>query len=199
MVFPLMTVRLSAPLVAWWLPVLGVLLTGCGVGLLTVSAGELVAPTHSADSAVRSAVAVETIASRITPPAPAVGEACPGAGKVALATPTRSRRPADCLGAHLATAPVQRLADCDVRAAIVGLAVLALAGRGAGGDPAPGDDAVPREAEGLDLTAAVLYGPPDRRPQATQEALLEEWVPDGGRGRARDYLAETAAARFLTP
>jgi hypothetical protein len=95
---------------------------------------------------------------------------------------------------------VQRLAACgDIRDAIVGLVVLALAGRGAGGDPAPSAGAVPREAEGLDLAAAALYGPPDRRPQTTQEALLEEGVPDGGRGRNRDYLEETATTRFLAP
>jgi hypothetical protein len=199
MVFPSLIVRLSAPIGEWWLPGLGVLLMGCGVGLLSASAAELVAPIQSTDSAVRSTVAVESIASRVTPPAPAVSEAWSGPGKVALATPKRSRRLADCLGAHQATVPVQRLADCDVRAAIVGLAVLALAGRGAGGDPASGDGAVPRETEGLDLAAAALYGPPDRRPQATQEALPEEPVPDGGRGRARDYLEETAAARFLAP
>jgi hypothetical protein len=199
MVFPSLIIRLAAPIGEWWLPGLGVLLTGCGVGLLSVSAGELVAPTHPANPAIRSAVVVETIASRVTPPAPAVGEASSGPGKAALATPKRSRRPANCLGAHLATVPVQRLADCDVRAAIVGLAVLALAGRGTGEDPAPGDGAVPREAEGLDLAAAALYGPPDRRPQATQEALLEERVPDGGRGRDRDDLEETATTRFLGP
>jgi hypothetical protein len=82
---------------------------------------------------------------------------------------------------------------------MVVLAVLALAGRGAGGDPAPGAAAVTREAKGLDLAAAALYGPPDRRPQATQEASLEAGVPDGGRGWARDYLEETAAARFRAP
>jgi hypothetical protein len=198
MVFPSLIVRLAAPIGGWWLPVLGVLLTGCGVGLLSASAGELVAPIHSTDSAVRSTVAVESIASRVTTPAPAVSEAWSGPGKVALVTPKRSHRPADCLGARLATVPVPRLADRDVRAAIAGLAVLALAGRGAEGYPAPSASAVPREAEGLDL-AAALYGPPDRRSQATQEALLEEWVRDGGRGRDRDYLEQRAAARFLAP
>jgi hypothetical protein len=158
MVFPSLIVRLSAPIGEWWLPGLGVLLAGCGVGLLAASAGELVAPTHPADSAVLPTVAVVTIASRVAPPAPAVGEAWPGSGKVALATPS-----------------------------------------GAGGNPAPGAGAVPREAEGLDLAAAALYGPPDRRPQATQEALLEEGVLDGGRSRARDYFEETATTRFLGP
>ncbi len=71
MVSSSLIVRLAAPIGEWWLPGLGVLLTGCGVGLLSVSAGELVAPTHPADSAVRSTVVVETIASRVTPPAPA--------------------------------------------------------------------------------------------------------------------------------
>jgi hypothetical protein len=197
MVFPSLIVRLAAPIGGWWLPVLGVLLTGCGVGLLSASAGEPVAPIHSTDSAIRSTVVVESIASRVTTPAPAVSEAWSGPGKVALVTPKRSHRPADCLGARLATVPVPRLADRDVRAAIVGLAVLALAGRGAEGNPAPSASAVPREAEGLDLAAAALYGPPDRRSQATQEALLEERVRDGGRGRDRDYLEQTAAARFL--
>ncbi len=42
---------------------------------------------------------------------------------------------------------------------------------------------------------AALYGPPDRRPQAT----LEEEVLDGGRGRERDYLEQTAASRMLVP
>jgi hypothetical protein len=148
-VFSSLIVRLAAPIGEWWLPGLGILLTGCGVGLLAASAGEPVAPTRSADSAVRSTVVVETIASRVTPPAPAVSEAWSGPGKVALATPS-----------------------------------------GAG--------AVPREAEGLDLAAAALYGPPDRRPQATQVASLEAGVPDGGRGRARDY-SEERAARFLGP
>lgn len=103
MVFPSLIVRRSAPIGEWWLPVLGVRLTGCGVGLLIASAGELVAPTHPADSAVRSTGAVETIASRVTPPAPAVGEASSGRGEVALATPKRSRRPDDRLGPDLAT------------------------------------------------------------------------------------------------
>jgi hypothetical protein len=53
--------------------------------------------------------------------------------------------------------------------------------------------AVPPQNEGIDLVAAALYGPPDRQPQATLEAA----VVDGGRGRARDYLEDTAATRFL--
>jgi hypothetical protein len=43
--------------------------------------------------------------------------------------------------------------------------------------------------------AAALYGPPDRQPQAT----LEEEVLDGGRGRERDYLEQTAASRMFVP
>ena len=54
MVSSSLIVRLAAPIGEWWLPGLGVLLTGCGVGLLSVSAGALVAPTHPADSAIRS-------------------------------------------------------------------------------------------------------------------------------------------------
>jgi hypothetical protein len=52
---------------------------------------------------------------------------------------------------------------------------------------------------GVDRAAAALYGPPDRKPQATQEALLEAGKFDGGRGQARAYLEETAASRFLAP
>jgi hypothetical protein len=40
------------------------------------------------------------------------------------------------------------------------------------------------------------HGPPDRQPQAKRK---EEVVRDGGRGRARDYLEETAASRMLVP
>src|SRR5687767_5636774 len=103
MVFPSLTVRLAAPIAEWWLPVLGALLTGCGVGLLSASIGELVAPSRPADSAARATAAVEMIASRVTPPALAAGEAWSDPGDVALAAPVRSRRPVDCLGAELAT------------------------------------------------------------------------------------------------
>jgi len=101
---------------------------------------------------------------------------------------------------HLATVSVQHPADCgDIRDAITALASLSHRARDIDVDVDAGVVAATAlsEAEGLDLTAAALYGPPDRQPQATQEALLEEGVPEGGRGRARGYLEETAAARLL--
>jgi hypothetical protein len=102
---------------------------------------------------------------------------------------------------HLATVPVQRPADCgDARDALVGLASLSRMGRATGADPGLSSASATRsDSDGIDLAAAALYGPPDRLPQATLEALLEDGVADGGRGRARDYLEETAATRFLAP
>jgi hypothetical protein len=106
------------------------------------------------------------------------------------------------LGADLAPAPWPLAADGgDVRAVIMGLASVPPIGRDIAGDPPPSAAAGTALAEGdeLDFTAAALYGPPDRQPQATQEALLEEGALDGRRGRARGYLEDTASSRFLVP
>ena len=188
-----------------WLPLLGLLLTGLGLALVTIAVGDLVAPIRAAQSVAGSMVAVESIASQTVLTGPLGRGGAAAAGEPIRMVSGRLDRPANCLGAdlatgqrtesmHLATVPVRWPADCgDIRDAIVGLATLPRTGRATGAAPTPS------AADSIDLTAAALYGPPDRRPQATQEALLEEGVTDGGRGRARTYLEETAASRWRPP
>jgi hypothetical protein len=195
----------------WWIPTLGLLLAALGVGLLAASVGDRHVPTDRIQAtaasvtpvtptptrkpsttrqadAERTATAAIVGVARNLPPGPV---ACLGAD---LATGRRAE------SAHLATVPLQRPAECgDLRDVIVGFAALPHTGRAGGGDPGASAEAVPPEAGELDRTAAALYGPPDRRPQTTIEALLEAGGPDGGRGRARDYLEETAVSRMLMP
>ena len=153
-------------------------------------------------------VAVEPIAGRAVLTAPVGRGIGAGAGEMVHLAPGRGERPANCLGAdlatgrraesaHLATVPLQRPADCgDARDAITALATLRYASRTTDADSQhAADPADPQQDEGIDLVAAALYGPPDRQPQAKHK----EQVVDGGRGRARDYLEETAAARLLGP
>jgi hypothetical protein len=188
-----------------WLPLLGLLLTGLGLALVTIAVGDMVPPIRAARSVAGSMVAVESIASQTVLTGPLSRGGAAAAGEPIRMASGHLDRPANCLGAelatgqraesmHLATVPLLRPADCgDVRDAIVALAALPRTGR------ATGAAHTPSAADRIDLTAAALYGPPDRRPQATQKALLEEGVTDGGRGRARHYLEESAASRWRTP
>jgi hypothetical protein len=208
---PASTIPLSLVLVGWWLPVLGLLLAGLGVALVAIAVEDLVAPVRSPRSIAGALVSAEPISGRAVLTAPVGRGTGTGAEEIVQLAPGRRARPATCLGAdlatgrraesaHLATVPLQRPADCgDLRDVVVGLAVLPHTGRAVGGDPGAGAEAVPPEAGELDRTAAALYGPPDRQPQATLEALLEAGVPDSGRGRARGYLEETAVSRLLAP
>jgi hypothetical protein len=211
---PSSTLPLSLALAGWWLPVLGLLLAGLGAALVAVALEDLVAPVRATRSIAGATVAVESIVGHAVLTAP-VGRgigAGAGAGAMVHLVPGQRERPANCLGAdlatgrrpesaHLATVPLQRPADCgDARDAITALATLRHASRTTDADSQRSSDpAEPHQGETTDLVAAALYGPPDRQPQATQEALLEEGVPDGGRGQARDYLEETAATRLLVP
>jgi hypothetical protein len=208
-------VLLSSPSAEWQLPLLGVLLTGLGVLLLSASMGETGLPAFPAGSAASSTVAVATMPGRVTSVATARSVASrawggvrPGSGAAVLAVPGWSRGPGGCLGtdlatgrraesAHLATVALQRPADCgDLSDVITATAALARTSRAREATSHPTGVATdPRPAEGIDLVVAALYGPPDRQPQAT----LEEEVLDGGRGRERDYLEQTAASRMLVP
>jgi hypothetical protein len=159
----------------WRLPVLGVLLTGLGVMLLSTGVGELVPPVLPASATASSMVAVVTMTDRVAPAALtrtvrscAWAGAWSGAGEVVLATHGRSRWPVGCLGAdlatgrraesaHLATVALQRPADCgDSRDAIMALAALPHAGRKTGADPQLSDVAADPRQGGV---GAALRGP----------------------------------------
>jgi hypothetical protein len=200
---PSSTIPLSLALAGWWLPMLGLLLAGLGAALVTVAVGDLVAPVRATRSIAGATVPVEPVAVLMAPVGRGIGT---GAGAMVHLAPGRLARPVNCLGAdlasgrraesaHLATVPLLHPAECgDRRAVITGMAALLHTGQPT--DPMPQPSvADPHQDEGIDLVAAALSGPPDRQPQAT----LEEMVMDGGRGRARDYLEQTAAGRVVRP
>jgi hypothetical protein len=96
---------------------------------------------------------------------------------------------------HLATVTLLRPAACgDLRDLINVMAALPHTGQHTDPNPEP-TAADPHQAEGIDLIAAALYGPPDRLPRAT----LEEKMLDRGQGRVRNYLEGTTASRLLAP
>lgn len=200
---PSSTIPLPLALSAWWLPVLGLLLAGLGMALVTVALGDLVAPVRATRLIAGATVTVEPVAGRAVLTAPVGRGLGTGAGAMVHLAPRRLERPVNCLGAdlasgrrpesaHLATVPLLHPAECgDRRDVITGMAALLHT------DPMPQPSvADPHQDEGIDLVAAALYGPPDRRPQAKHK---EEVVMDRGRGRARDYLEQTAASRVLRP
>ncbi len=203
---PSSTIPLSLALAGWSLLVLGLLLAGLGVGLVATAVGDLVAPVRSTRSIAGAMVAVEPTAGRAGLPAPVGRGARAGAGEMVHLAPGRRDRPANCLGAdlatgrrpesaHLATVALLRPADCgDLRDAILGLAALPHTVPATTSGPPSWSRVETHQADGIDLVAAALYGPPDRQPQAMHK---EEVGIDGGRGRARDYLEETAASRLL--
>jgi hypothetical protein len=126
------------------------------------------------------------LTSRSTPGRP------PGSRGADLATGQRTE------SMHLATVPVQRPADCgDVRDALMSLASLSHISRGIEVDPGPSAfiGAAPSAADGIDVAAAALYGPPDRQPEV---AWLRE-TANSNRGAVRSYLEQTAMGRWLTP
>ena len=140
---PSSTLPLSLALAGWWLPVLGLLLAGLGAALVAVALGDLVAPVRATRSIAGATVAVESIVGHAVLTAP-VGRgigAGAGAGAMVHLVPGQRERPANCLGAdlatgrrpesaHLATVPLQRPADCgDARDAITALATLRHASR----------------------------------------------------------------------
>jgi hypothetical protein len=202
------TIPLPPLITGWFLPLLGVLLTGLGVVLLSASVRENAMPTLPARSIIRAAMAGESMPDRGVSTTLARAEAGSGAGDAIRAAPARSPGPANCLGAdlatgqraesaHLATVPLLRPADCgDLRDVILATADLTLTRHTTDIDSRPtkaAEEAL--GADSIDLVAAALFGPPDRQPQAK----LKEVVLDGKRGRARVYLETTAATRVLTP
>ena len=58
---PSSTIPLSLALSGWWPPVLGLLMAGLGVALVTVAVGDLVAPVRATRSIVGAMVAIESI------------------------------------------------------------------------------------------------------------------------------------------
>ena len=127
-------------------------------------------------------------------------------GKLGLASPGQSHRPADCLGtdlatgrraesAHLATIPLQRLGECgDLRDVLL---MMAIRHPGSHGNrwcvPCPRNGAPPYPADNIDLVSAALFGPPDRQPAAMLAAEFLRYE----RGDARRYLERTATGKWL--
>jgi hypothetical protein len=204
MVHPSTTFRECPPLAVWEAPALGLLLAGLGIALLSIGMGVVGAPPRPPDALLSRSVVRITVPT-ITASVDRFGAAetgvaskpSTGGAHVIRTTQSRPQGRDRCLGAelatgrraesmHLATVPVQHPADCgNVRDAITAFPSLAHSARDIDVDAVAGVVAATAlsEAEGLDRAAAALYGPPDRQPQATQEALLEE----------------TAAARLLVP
>ncbi len=130
-----------------------------------------------------------------------------GAGDAVRAGPGRLREPAGCLGAdlatgrrtesaHLASVAVLLPADCgDLRNTITAMASLPYTSHAIEADLLPTESATdPLKAARIGLAAAALFSLPDQKPRVT----LEEGL-DGGRGRERHFLEESAAARWLAP
>ncbi len=203
---PSSTIPLSLALAGWSLPVLGLVLAELGAALVTVAVEDLIAPVRATRSIAGAMVAVEPISGRAVLTAPVERGTRAGAGETGHLAPERRERPATCLGAdlatgrrpesaHLAAVPLQRPADCgDTRDAILSLAALPHTVPATASGPSSWSRVDMPQTEDIDLVAAALYGPPDRQPRAKRK---EEEVMDGGRGRARDYLEETAASRML--
>jgi hypothetical protein len=207
MVSPSTTFLLSPPIAGWRLPVLGLLLTGLGVILLYAGVRDLISPARPASSTANSLAAVEA-PDRVASAALPGGTVSSAAGPALRAAPGQSRQPANCLGAdlatsqraesaHLATVALLRPVECgDLRDVIKVMAALPHTSHTTDADSQVINvAAVDFQADSIDLSAAALYGPPDRLPQATLEAKTR----DRGRGRARGYLEVTTALRLLAP
>jgi hypothetical protein len=202
------------PIVVCWLPLLGGVLSAIGIVLVAAAVGAIDSPILPASDLTPSMVAIMVMPDQRSPvmrtetaQGRAGDEGDPGAQRVAVAARERAPGHAGCRVANLAinrsefadlaTVALRRTTACgDRRDVLMGLAALAYKDGRTATDPEVSNvDAAPRQADGIDLTAAALYGPPDRQPQAA----LEEEVLDGGRGRARVFLERTAAAPWVTP
>ena len=176
----------SLLLTAWWRPTLGLL--GAALGVLMLSAG-MEERTRSAlpgDSLPGQQQAREAgMVPRAPPGSPhggamrAWGQDWVRTGKLGLASPERSHRPADCLGvdlatgrraesAHLATVPLQRPIECgDLRDMFLLMAVRPPESHGTRWClSCPRSDAPTYPADNIELVSAALFGRADPQPVA---------------------------------
>jgi hypothetical protein len=120
----------SSLLTAWWRPALGILVAALGVLMLSAGMDERTRSALPGDSLPSQQQAREAGMVPRAPPGSPHGEAMRAWGqdwvrtaKLGLASPGQFHRPADCLGAdlatgqraesaHLATVPLQRPGEC---------------------------------------------------------------------------------------
>jgi hypothetical protein len=120
----------SSLLTAWWRPTLGILVAALGVLMLSAGMDERTRSALPGDSLPSQQQAREAGMVPRAPPGSPHGEAMRAWGqdwvrtaKLGLASPGQFHRPADCLGAdlatgqraesaHLATVPLQRPGEC---------------------------------------------------------------------------------------
>lgn len=205
----------SSLLTAWWRPTLGILVAALGVLMLSAGMQERPRSALPGDSLPGQQQAREAGMVPRAPPGSLHGGAMRSwgqdwvrTGKLDLASPGQSHRPADCLGAdlatgqraesaHLATILLQRPGDCgDLRDVLL---MMAIRPPGSDGNrwcvPCPRSGAPPYPADNIDLVSAALFGPPERQPAAMspEESLSNE------RSEVRSYLEGTATVHWLTP
>ena len=173
----------SSLLTAWWRLTLGILVAALGVLMLSADMDERTWSALPGDSLPGQQQAREAgMVPRAPPGSPhggamrAWGQDWVRTGTLGLASPGQSRRPADCLGAdlatgqraesaHLATVPLQRPGECgDLR----DMFLMAVRPPGSHSTrrclPCPRSGASPYPADNIDLGSAALFGRPDPQP-----------------------------------
>jgi hypothetical protein len=198
----------SSLLTAWWRPTLRILVAALGVLMLSAGMDERTRSALPGDSLPGQQQAREAGMVPRAPPGShrggamrAWGQDWVRTGKVGLASPGQSHRPADCLGAdlatgrradsaHLATIPLQRPGECgDLRDVLL---MMAIRHPGSDGDrwcvPCPMNGAPPYPADNIDwVSAALFFGAPDRQPAAMlpEESLNNDRNSQPSRWRHR--------------